>query len=550
MKKIVFVSDYFLDEITGGAELCNDALIEDYLKHKYDVLKIKSININIEFLKNNKNSLFIIANYMQLNPYMKEIFVQQNYKYIIYEHDHKYLKSNNPALFNYFLANEEQIQNLDFCKKAIAVLCQSKLHTEIMYKNTLLKNIVNLGGNIWSRHHLSVLEKNIKTEDNKVIDNYVYDSNNQNKGRLQTIEYCKKNNIQFSLIKNSNYEDFMANLSNCKRLIFFPTWIETFSRFAVEAKILNCKIKTNNYLGCASEGLLDLNGIKLLQAVKIKMENIYNIFSNLIEDKINLIQFYSEKMPRITIMCTFVDAEKYVEQYLQEITKQTIFDEIDLFIVDCDSNGREKEIILNYKNIYKNINYIRIDEKITIPAAFNLVINKTNNKFISMIQVDDRPSPTYCEILRKHLFYSLDCELVYGDCLQTNVANEIFENNTSNLLYEHSLMPFTKENMIKCLPGPMPMFKKQMLEKNGNFNEYLIYANDWELWLRCVRGGSKFKKINTSIGLYYYNPNGKSTSLNNIKEKMKEEKDIFNDYIDIIGQKNYNMYRQYFNKEE
>jgi hypothetical protein len=167
-----------------------------------------------------------------------------------------------------------------------------------------------------------------------------------------------------------------------------------------------------------------------------------------------------------------------------------------------------------------------------------------------MIQVDDRPAPNYCEILRKHLIYSSDIDLVYGDCLQTKEPNETYINNSSTSLYEHSTLSFTKENMIKCLPGPMPMFKKQMLEKNGNFNEYLIYANDWELWLRCVRGGSKFKKINTSIGLYYYNPNGKSTSLNNIKEKMKEEKDIFNEYIDIIGQKNYSMYRQYFNKEE
>ena len=31
MKKIVFISDYFLDEIIGGAELCNEALMQNYL---------------------------------------------------------------------------------------------------------------------------------------------------------------------------------------------------------------------------------------------------------------------------------------------------------------------------------------------------------------------------------------------------------------------------------------------------------------------------------------------------------------------------------------
>jgi hypothetical protein len=122
-------------------------------------------------------------------------------------------------------------------------------------------------------------------------------------------------------------------------------------------------------------------------------------------------------------------------------------------------------------------------------------------------------------------------------------------NNTANTLYEHSLLPFTKENMIKCLPGPMPMFKKNMLQKNGSFKNDLIYANDWELWLRCVRNGSKFKKVNCQIGLYYFNPSGKSTSSENTIKKLKEEKEIFNEYIDIIGQKNYNTYKDYFNRE-
>jgi len=93
------------------------------------------------------------------------------------------------------------------------------------------------------------------------------------------------------------------------------------------------------------------------------------------------------------------------------------------------------------------------------------------------------------------------------------------------------------------------MFKKEMLKKSGNFDEKLIYANDWELWLRCVRNGSKFKKINSIIGLYYFNPNGKSTSVKNTQEKLKEEKIIFNEYIDIIGEKNYYTYKDYFNRE-
>ena len=548
-EKVIFISDYFLNEINGGAEFCNEALINNFLNKKYEVLKIKSADVNEHVLINNKNCFFIIANYMQLNEKIKNMFAQQKYRYVIYEHDHKYLKSNNPALFNDYLANEEQIQNLNFCKSAIAILCQSKLHSKIVFKNTLLNNIVNLGGNIWTDEQLQILENNIKSEEQKTIDNIVYNSKNYNKGTVQTIQYCVKNNIKYSLLENSTYSNFISDLSKCKKLLFFPTWIETFSRFAIEAKILNCKIITNNFLGCASEGLLNLNGLELLSEIKKRMLNIYNIFDSLISNNLSLIEFYNEKLPRITIMSTFVDGEQYIEQYLNEIINQTIFDDVDLYIVDAGSTGKEKQIIEKFTNQYSNIFYIRTQERITIPSAFNIILSKTNNEYISMIQIDDRPSFNYCEILRKHLHYSTNIDLVYGDCLQTNKPNETMSNNTANNLYEHSLMSFTKENMIKCLPGPMPMFKKSMLDKNGSFKNDLIYANDWELWLRCVRNGSKFKKVNTQIGLYYFNPNGKSTSTENIKNKLKEERQIFNEYVDVIGQKNYNIYKDYFNRE-
>ena len=67
MKKVIFISDYFLDEIVGGAELCNEALIQNYLNINFQVQKIKSINVNLEFLINKKEYFFIIANYMQLS---------------------------------------------------------------------------------------------------------------------------------------------------------------------------------------------------------------------------------------------------------------------------------------------------------------------------------------------------------------------------------------------------------------------------------------------------------------------------------------------------
>ena len=94
----------------------------------------------------------------------------------------------------------------------------------------------------------------------------------------------------------------------------------------------------------------------------------------------------------------------------------------------------------------------------------------------------------------------------------------------------------------------MPMFRKSMIEKNGGFNSNFKHANDWELWLRCVRTGSKFKKVHNRVGLYYFNPAGVTTSAEKFSSKIKEEASLFMEYKDVIGEENFNKYRQYFSQ--
>ena len=196
-----------------------------------------------------------------------------------------------------------------------------------------------------------------------------------------------------------------------------------------------------------------------------------------------------------------------------------------------------------------NIIHIRDEEKIGSSEAFNRMIQKSKNEFIGMISIDDRPAPHYAEKLRKYLNFS-NTDLVYGDCVQTYEENTKITDDfyTNNNLYEHSLNDFSPENMIKSLPGPMPMFKKSMIDKSGAFDINFKHSNDWELWLRCVRDGATFYKVHDKIGLYYFNPNGVTTSPDTFKSKIKEEASLFEEYKDILGEDNYKKYKQYFSQ--
>ena len=145
--KLVFIADFFVDEILGGGELNNDELIKIFKQRGREVISAKSASVNTDFIESNKESHFIVANFIMLSDACKRAL--ENKSYIIYEHDHKYLANRNPAYCKGFKCPENKIINRDFYKNAKAVLCQSQFHNDIVKQNLNIDNIVNLGGNLW-----------------------------------------------------------------------------------------------------------------------------------------------------------------------------------------------------------------------------------------------------------------------------------------------------------------------------------------------------------------------------------------------------------------
>lgn len=555
MNKIFFIADLFYsDGNFGGAERCDDVLIQELLDKEYNnhanhmLIKLNTNTLSVDIIQKNKDATYLISNFMLLTEKVKQSLIENKIDYLIIEHDHKYVKSNDPSVYEHNLANEEDLQNTSFYRNARAVMCQSSMHAEIMYKNLLINNIVNLSGNLWSEKDIKTLEDTLNSSaplSERKVPWGVLNSNNPNKNVKSTLSYCIRNKMSYRHIGSNSYEDFLRQVSGCQGIVFFPKWVETFNRFSVEARVLGCKLKVNQKIGASSDGWLDLKGQPLIDKIKSNKIRILDIYTRLLNRE--KVDTFSIEMPRVSIMTTFVDAEKYIEGFLKSLSQQTIFNEIDLIIYDAGSVGVESDIIKDYQKQYPNIYHIRDSNRIPSSEAFNKMMESSSNDFMGMISIDDRPAPHYSEILRKYLLFS-KTDLVYGDCVQTYQENDSVSDSfySNNNLYEHSLNDFSKENMIKSLPGPMPMFKKTMVEKNGGFNTGYKHANDWELWLRCVRGGSKFLKVHSRVGLYYFNPAGVTTSQDNFNSKIKEEAKLFMEYKDVIGKENFDKYKNYF----
>lgn len=246
-------------------------MIEEY--HE-PVICLQSFEVDIIFLKKNIDCFYIISNFVGLSEESKD-FLALNCKYVIYEHDHKYLLNRNPAIFNNFKAPESEIINKNFYKLARKVLCQSSFHEEIIYKNLCIDNLLNLSGNLWSLESLKALS-NLSSKHKE--DRYsIMKSDNWHKNTIESKIYCEKKGYNYDLICSKNYLDFLSLLSNNRRFLFLPKTPETLSRVVVEAKMMNVAVTTNRNVGATYEEWYIKQGLELVNYMLDKRKQILNI---------------------------------------------------------------------------------------------------------------------------------------------------------------------------------------------------------------------------------------------------------------------------------
>lgn len=220
-------------------------------------------------------------------------------------------------------------------------------------------------------------------------------------------------------------------------------------------------------------------------------------------------QIYSN--PKISIITSIYKGEKFIKGFLEDITQQTIFNKCELILINANSPENEELEINKYLSIYSNIKYIKLKTNLNLYATWNYAIKIATGEYITNANLDDRLALNCYEIHSNELDNNTNIDLVYSDSYQTEKPNETFENNSAD---KYIIKPeFSKEALKEnCLPSFNPMWRKNMHYKYRYFDENFDIVGDWEFWIRAVKLGSKFKKVEGIYGLYFFNPNGLSTN--------------------------------------
>jgi len=122
VSKVIFVADFFKEDITGGAELHDDVVLQYFKKAGILFNKIRCAEITEDYVNANTDKVWFIGNFVSLPTWHKQLFINKC-RYILYEHDYKFLSNRNPIMFKDFVAPKTYLCNLDFYRSAQKVVC-------------------------------------------------------------------------------------------------------------------------------------------------------------------------------------------------------------------------------------------------------------------------------------------------------------------------------------------------------------------------------------------------------------------------------------------
>jgi len=252
--EVVFVSDMFVEDYVGGAELTSEAIISS---SPLKVFKLHSKDVTIETLEQGHQKYWIFGNFSALNMDLIPSIVS-NMNYSILEYDYKFCRYRSPEkhetetgapcdciedihgkMISAFYYGSKSLwwmseKQMDLYLEAYPFLAERE--------NTVLSSVFD------DAFFYSVKILREKYKDQEKTGWLVLGSNSWIKGADQAEQWCKDNEREYEVVWNLKYEELLEKLAQSEGFVYLPKGNDTCPRMVIEAKLLGCDLHLNDYV--------------------------------------------------------------------------------------------------------------------------------------------------------------------------------------------------------------------------------------------------------------------------------------------------------------
>ena len=200
--------------------------------------------------------------------------------------------------------------------------------------------------------------------------------------------------------------------------------------------------------------------------------------------------------PLISVITPTYNAEKYIEETIRSVQKQT-YQEWEMIIVDDCSTDQTLRIIKEFANLDSRIKVYKQKKNQGAGHARNKALSISDGRFVAFLDSDDQWRPNKLE---KQLKFMLDNNYAFTytgyDRLQLNDQGAL-ETKTVHVPKEATYHKLLKKNVIGCLTV--------MIDRNQTGPIQMLdirRRQDYALWLELTRTGFKAYGLTDSLALY------------------------------------------------
>lgn len=214
--------------------------------------------------------------------------------------------------------------------------------------------------------------------------------------------------------------------------------------------------------------------------------------------------------PKVTVLMSVYKGEKYLQEAVDSILNQT-FQDFEFLIINDSSTDGTLEILENYTD--PRIHIINNEKNIGLTCSLNKGLKKAKGKFIARQDADDISMSNRLDKELKFLEDNTDYAAVGSFVKVINEEGNVVSTIEKPITDTH-IREFLK--MDNCIAHGSSMIKMSCLLSVGFYDESILKAQDYDLWLRL---SEKYKLANIPKYLYFWRQSQENISIKNSNEQ-------------------------------
>lgn len=215
-------------------------------------------------------------------------------------------------------------------------------------------------------------------------------------------------------------------------------------------------------------------------------------------------------MAAVSIVLPTYNGERYIEESVGSIIGQS-FRDWELIIVDDGSTDKTAELARRFEKTDPRIRVIRNETNRKLPASLNRGFAASGGQYLTWTSDDNLYMPTAIEemvcFMQRHREYPMVC-----------ADMKIIDENGG---FVRDSPPYSEGEMYyNDCAGACFMYRREILDTVGGYNEDMFCVEDYEYWLRILKEYGAIGHLEKT--LYYYREHGNSLTATKRKEVKRK----------------------------